>query len=416
MKQTSLLPLVLLLALVTAQAQQQVAIYYNQHWEVTKRENASYTRLATVPDSIMQLGQLFTMAFDKVVADHYSSGQIFARGSYIKGQKQGFWLFYYPNGQIMRQGSYEDNKPAGTWKFWREDGQPLQEVVFDGGFMKFQSFWDETGTQTVTNGTGTYVALLPGENGNSQMQLKGAYTHGVRQGTWQYAPLADGQPGKPVIEQVYKNGVLMKGYLYEKGKKVHEYTFEDRFNLSADFPYMAIVEKWTIDSTAFEPGFPVLAYVLKLEVKEVQKINMAQQEEGYYQVIIPSKSGTDTLKLAKRVVPDTMPEFPGGERAMLMFLGKNIRYPASEQRAGRQGEVLLSLSVAADGTIESISVLKSAGAGLDQESVRVVKLMPKWKPALSNNAPVASSYVLPVRFTIKAPRPQQMRAPARHGF
>ncbi|MFD3001113.1 TonB family protein [Pontibacter toksunensis] len=418
MKQTLLLPLVLLLALASAHAQQEVTIYYNQEWEVTKKENATYTRLATVPDSLIPAGQLFTMPFDKTVTDYYSSGQVLGKGSYMNGQKQGNWLFYYPNGQLQGQGSYKNNEQVGRWKLWRDNGQPLQEVVHNGVEISFQNYWDETGTQTVIDGTGTYVALLPGEEPGTQMQLKGAYINGVRHGKWQYASLANGKSGKPVIEQLYKNGAMVRGYIQQQGKAGARipYTSEDRFNLVVDFPYLAVVERWAKDADAFKPNFPVLAYMLKFDVQEVYEKNEAQQQVKSYQVVYSTATGSDTLKLAQELIPDNKPVFLGGEQDMLMFLVRNIRYPVTAQRAGVQGMVVVSFTVMPDGSIGDIKMLKSLGYGLDEEAIRVVKLMPKWQPAISNNAPVAASYALPVRFTIQSPPPQQMRTTVRHGY
>ena len=403
MKQALLLPLVLLLALATAQAQQEVTIYYNQDWELTKKENAAYTRLATVPDSLIQTGQLFTMSFEKTVTDYYSSGQVLGKGSYMNGQKQGNWLFYYPNGQLQGQVSYKNNEQVGRWKLWRENGQPLQEVVYNGAEISFQNYWDESGIQTVTDGTGTYVALLPGEEPGSQMQLKGAYVNGRRHGKWQYAALANGKSGKPVIEQLYKNGTMVSGYIQQQGKGGAKiaYTSEDRFNLLVGFPYLAAVEKWAKDADAFKPNFPVLAYMLNFDVQEVYEKNEAQQQVKYYQVVYSTATGSDTLKLAKELIPDNKPVFLGGEREMLTFLGRNIRYPATAQRAGVQGMVVLSFTVKPDGSIDDIKMLKSLGYGLDDEAIRVVKMMPKWQPAISNNVPVAATFTLPVRFTIQ---------------
>ncbi|PRY10640.1 TonB family protein [Pontibacter ummariensis] len=399
MKQALLFFFVLLLAFAGAQAQQQVAIYYNQKWEVTRKENAAYTRLATVPDSLIRTGQLFNMLFDQGVSDYYGSGQVMARGNYSRGLKQGNWLFYFPNGQLQAQGSYKNNVPVGLWKFWRENGQALQEVVYDWPKFRFQSYWDESGTQTIVNGKGTYVTLFSGEDGQSQAQLKGDYAGGVRVGKWQYTELTNGKAGKPLIEQVYKDGEMEKGYVQQQNARV-AYTSEDRFRLGTDFPYLDKVEKWTVDETAFKSNFPLLAYVLKLDVQEVQEKNEAQQQVSYYQVVHPTASGTDTLKLVVELVPDTKPEFPGGEMAMLKFLASNIRYPATAQRAGVEGFVVVTFTVQPDGSVEGIKVIKSLGYGLDQESVRVVKLMPKWKPALVNNMPVATTFTLPVRFSI----------------
>lgn len=111
--------------------------------------------------------------------------------------------------------------------------------------------------------------------------------------------------------------------------------------------------------------------------------------------MLPSASGVDTLQLAE-YFPDTMPEFPGGIQTMHGFISENILFPAKARQASLYGTVILSLTITADGTIEDIKVQKSISKALDNEAIRVVKLMPSWKPALSNNAPVAAYYILPV--------------------
>ena len=127
---------------------------------------------------------------------------------------------------------------------------------------------------------------------------------------------------------------------------------------------------------------------------------LAPAQAHHYQAIHHTAAGADTVIMAKQLVPDSMPKFPGGDQALFMFLGKTIRYPAAAYRAGQQGIVLLSFIVQADGIIKDIKVVASQGKALDKESIRVVKLMPPWIPALSNGEPVATSFVLPVRYVI----------------
>jgi len=115
---------------------------------------------------------------------------------------------------------------------------------------------------------------------------------------------------------------------------------------------------------------------------------------------VKDNPASDSLRQVNQPVPDTQPAFPGGEKEMMLFMGRNLRYPATAQRAGIQGTVLLSFTVMADGSIEAIKVLKALGGGLDEEAIRMVKKMPAWKPALANNVPVAASYLFPVNFKI----------------
>lgn len=100
-------------------------------------------------------------------------------------------------------------------------------------------------------------------------------------------------------------------------------------------------------------------------------------------------------------VVEQMPEFPGGEQAMNDFLWKNLKYPQMAKDKGIQGKVWLSFVVDKDGTIKDVEVLRGIGGGCDEESVRVVKLMPKWKPGYQSGKPVMVKFRFPINFILK---------------
>lgn len=93
-------------------------------------------------------------------------------------------------------------------------------------------------------------------------------------------------------------------------------------------------------------------------------------------------------------------EFPGGVQAMMKFLNKNIKYPPSAKRMGVEGKVFVKFIVDKEGGISSIDVIKGINADLDKEAVRVIKLMPPWKPGKQNGRSVKSQFVLPVYFKL----------------
>lgn len=95
------------------------------------------------------------------------------------------------------------------------------------------------------------------------------------------------------------------------------------------------------------------------------------------------------------------PQFPGGEAAMMKYLGDNIKYPAVAQRNALEGLVVLQFVVDQTGGISDITVLKPMGGGLTEEAIRVVKSMPKWSPGKQNGKPVKVRFTLPVRFSIR---------------
>jgi len=96
------------------------------------------------------------------------------------------------------------------------------------------------------------------------------------------------------------------------------------------------------------------------------------------------------------------PTFPGGEEALAKYLSKNIRYPRVAQENGISGTVFVQFVVDSEGTIKDVKTVGAAkGGGLEDEAVRVVKTMPKWKPGKQNGRQVSVQFNLPIRFTLQ---------------
>lgn len=92
--------------------------------------------------------------------------------------------------------------------------------------------------------------------------------------------------------------------------------------------------------------------------------------------------------------------FPGGDEECMKWLRKNIRYPSICQEQGVQGRVIVAFVVNRDGSIVDVKVVRSPDENLSEEAIRVVKLMPKWKPARQGNKTVRSRFNLPVMFRL----------------
>jgi TonB family protein len=95
------------------------------------------------------------------------------------------------------------------------------------------------------------------------------------------------------------------------------------------------------------------------------------------------------------------PGFPSGEEAFYKYLSENITYPQQAKDAGIQGRVVVGFVVMDDGSIVNVEVVRGIGGGCDEEAVRVVKAMPKWKPAIYNGKPVNVHYSLPITFKLQ---------------
>ena len=100
------------------------------------------------------------------------------------------------------------------------------------------------------------------------------------------------------------------------------------------------------------------------------------------------------------VVVEEDPEFPGGMKAMLAFIEKNLVYPEEAKASGIEGKVYVSFTVEKDGSISNVKILRDIGYGCGDEVVRIVKLMPKWNPGKQRGVPVRVRYNLPVQFIL----------------
>lgn len=98
------------------------------------------------------------------------------------------------------------------------------------------------------------------------------------------------------------------------------------------------------------------------------------------------------------IAVEKMPEFAGGQAALLTYLRNHLRYPSAALAAGVSGRVFMSFVVQADGTISDVTILKGLGYGLDEEAQRVVRQMPAWTPGYQSKHAVAVRFTLPITF------------------
>jgi TonB family protein len=98
--------------------------------------------------------------------------------------------------------------------------------------------------------------------------------------------------------------------------------------------------------------------------------------------------------------PEVMAQFPGGEKALLEFIFKNLKYPEEARKNGIQGRVIIRFCVTSKGAVDQVMILKKVHPGMDAEAVRVVKMLPEFVPAKDKGKPVSVWYVLPIEFKL----------------
>lgn len=98
---------------------------------------------------------------------------------------------------------------------------------------------------------------------------------------------------------------------------------------------------------------------------------------------------------------EVMPEFPGGQSALYNFISSNMHYPIVAIENGIQGKVLVQFVVNQDGSIVDTEILRGVDPSLDKEALRIVSLMPKWKPGLKKGKPVRVRFTVPLIFRLQ---------------
>ena len=99
-------------------------------------------------------------------------------------------------------------------------------------------------------------------------------------------------------------------------------------------------------------------------------------------------------------VVEELPEFPGGATEFMKWLTKNLRYPPAAQQHKVQGKVVVSFIVNADGKTSDVKVLTKVHPLLDREALRVIRMMPEWKPGEDKGKPCSTMIAIPVVFAL----------------
>lgn len=124
-----------------------------------------------------------------------------------------------------------------------------------------------------------------------------------------------------------------------------------------------------------------------------------KKEEHVKSIMMPIDGNSelvDTDKIYEQV--EEMPSFPGGSNALLSFIAANLKYPVAAQENGIQGRVIVKFVVDKDGRITDVEITRSVAPSLDEEAMRIVKAMPKWKPGKLKGNCVRVKYTIPIVF------------------
>lgn len=146
--------------------------------------------------------------------------------------------------------------------------------------------------------------------------------------------------------------------------------------------------------------FLIILMPIMVTAQEVSPKDSLAAKEAEKKVLLAAQEAADKEDVVYKVV-EQMPEFPGGEKALRAFLTENVKYPSIAKENGIYGRVVCQFIVEKDGSISDVRAVKSSGEiSLDREAIRVIKMMPKWKPGKQRNKPVRARFTMPINFSL----------------
>jgi periplasmic protein TonB len=164
---------------------------------------------------------------------------------------------------------------------------------------------------------------------------------------------------------------------------------------AVDFPVIAIVP----DNEADKKLVATQAEMLNKQIATGDADGKEYTGEVVPQITVVSSNGPDkeVIPANRPIIPNSNPEFPGGQEALLKFLSRHLDTPG-ELESGEKKMVRARFKVDIDGSVSLVEIVQTGGSLFDKEVIRVCKKMPRWKPAIQNGEAVPTSYVLPVTF------------------
>ena len=138
------------------------------------------------------------------------------------------------------------------------------------------------------------------------------------------------------------------------------------------------------------------------DIHEVGIINAeAKADEALEFTRVEVKEEVEEAEEDVFLVVEEDPEFPGGLDALSKFIADNIKYPQLAKENNITGKVFVSFVVEKDGRVGQVKILRDIGGGCGNEAVRVVKMMPRWKPGKQRGKAVRTQFNLPVNFDLQ---------------
>ncbi len=175
----------------------------------------------------------------------------------------------------------------------------------------------------------------------------------------------------------------------------------NNFNQSLNLKRMKMMKKKRSSRFARMMSIMAMPVILGATIMLTSQCTSRENDLEVEKETVDQKSATLNVEDHVFTVVQQMPQFIGGDSALMNYLTSNVEYPAVAKENGIQGRVYVEFTVDKDGAIIDVKILKGVAPVLDAEAIRVVKQMPNWEPGMQKGKKVRVSYKLPINFTLR---------------
>jgi TonB family protein len=355
-------------------------------------------------------------------AKRYYENNVLREEKYMKGDnRDSVYKFYYEDGSLWEHIIYKNGSPYNVIAYNAADGKPLNCCTLKDG-SGIMRFYDKEGRVTDED---TYLNSV--KNGTSReykdgiLTEDGNYTDGKTEGLWisnyetgelysKVNYVKGGQEGEAFYYS--KKGKLLQEGSYEKGDRKGLWKqYNENGELYSEINYQD--NMFEGDATYYENGKITIAgkfskgeRVLSWKFYD-QRGKLKYSTDYGYSFDVPKEKKLSYNELPEKkketvyTIIEQMPAFPGGESMMMEFIQKNISYPREAMENGFSGTVYVNFVVDNTGEISQVNIIRGVQKSLNEESLRIVKSMPRWSPGMQSGRPVWVSFNLPIKYTLK---------------
>jgi TonB family protein len=348
------------------------------------------------------------------------SGTLGIDENYVNGQRDGLCR-YFDKGRLIREVTYKKGKITGTEKEYYSGSGLTRQSWYSNGILDSMYTYFDNGNVESTRIYKYYPGFVHTEEYSLYTQFdktgvmlqRGEYHFEQKDRYWQtFYP-----NGKTKSQTSYVSGKIMGTYKkwYQNGKLMVEIECEGANVVSEP-------KAWDEKGKVLKPGTKEYQELIEsnkpgevyndplkyrnrrmiMDIGEKTLDGPFSDEQNYDgpDVLINEKEGSQDEVYT---YCEIMPEFPGGNDSMMKFIQRHIQYPQIDKENGIEGTVYLSFIVEKDGSISEVTLVRGVkgGKGLEKEAIRVIKMMPHWKPGQMNGEKVRCQMVIPIKFSLE---------------